>query len=206
MRRETVPLVGLEHLVPKGVCCSHGQIGLDVGWLDVLELGQVGAIRSGVADVFVRAIHGALAGRGVVIADVEEGSVAVPKIVVGYERDRRKLDSLPSGGFALASNVVLRLIGPGGVTAGASSESTQSLKQVIGSAVLLDDDHDVSDLPNRETDGGLMRQTTRYAGNGYGGCACRRVSGGGEGQRACAGGGTWVEGCSHATRHARHRK
>ncbi len=152
MSRETRPLVRLEHPIGKRVLLGHLQVRLNVRGFDVLELrigiSVLGASRRGqIAWDKVRPIHLAHPGSGVQVTHFHERAVAVVQIVViwiGTDRsqvNRSQRNGLMLGIDSRTGDVVLPGIGP---AAGHSSISAaQSLKQVVGRAILLEDDHHV---------------------------------------------------------------
>src|SRR6202035_3284266 len=143
MGRKTWSLVGLEHAIGESILLRHSEIRLNVSRIYIHELRIQGWTISGSlwARIWdqVRAVHRTYPGGPVQIAHMHEGAVGVAQIVVIRVAARAQvnlpqLDRLAFGVHSTAGDI------------GAARDQHLIMKQVVGGAVLLKDDHHVLDL------------------------------------------------------------
>src|ERR1700691_5155160 len=160
MGRETWALVRLEHPIRKCVLFGHGEVGLNVRRIHIHELRVREWRRATKRSPGTRgwdevgAVHRAYPGGRIQVAHLYERAVAVVQIVVirvsadGTQGDRAERDGRALRIHSAARDVILR----GGWacafagTAGPVRRKAQPLKQVVGRAILLEDDHDVRQI------------------------------------------------------------
>jgi len=126
------PLLGLKHVVGKGVLFGHLEIRRDIFRLHILELKMRRRLLTvpplaGITKLLdlVCAIHTPA------VIHVEEVGMAVAHVVVVRQWDRRQGNDLVLGIDPVILNVC------------ASLDQNRILKQVVGGAILLEDDHDM---------------------------------------------------------------
>src|SRR5271165_1005265 len=133
MRRKTWPLIGLKHSVAKGVLFGELEIRLYVGWIYIHELRvrrgigwrAIGPAINAIKRDQISSVHLASVIHG------DERRMAVAEVIVDGEAHRAERDGL-------AFRVQSRL---GNI--GLPRNQHGVLKEIVGRAILLDDNHDV---------------------------------------------------------------
>src|SRR6266849_10383241 len=139
MRRETRPLIGLEHSVAEGVGLSHREIGLHIRRLHIVVLGirrrTILLSLRAKNNIQIKTIHGAIVPGG------QEIVMAVPHIPRLRQRGGLELYDLPIGNLSATGDVSPIL------------DQYRVLKEIIRRAVLLEDHHYVVNLSWRRRGG-----------------------------------------------------
>jgi hypothetical protein len=139
MRRVTIPLVGLEHIVCPTIGLDEIEIRLHCtrGIIDITKL-RFGwaALRAFCAFYVCSSVHRARAGSGLV-AHCEEGSMIMSKIITKAELDGPRIGRAGAVDPSRRLNVVLP--GPW-IGAAHAWGCAQSIEQVVRRAVFLDDE------------------------------------------------------------------
>src|SRR3984893_1034189 len=134
MRRETRPLIGLEHPVAEGVGLSHGEIRLHIRRLHIVVLGirrrTIPSLRA-INSILIKTIHGAIVPGG------QEIAMAVTHIPRLRQRGGLELHDLPSRSLSAIGDV------------SAMRDQYWVLKKVIRRAILLEDHHHVLNFSGR---------------------------------------------------------
>ena len=103
MRRETRPLIGLEHPVAEGVGFSHGEIRLHIRLLHIIVLGirrrTILLSRLAKNNIQIKTIHGAIVPGG------QEIAMPVPHVPRLRQRGGLELHDLPSGSLSATGDV-----------------------------------------------------------------------------------------------------
>ena len=131
MGRSARTLVGLKHEVGPSVLLRHGDVGSNIGGVDILKRTLADA-----AVAAAEAVHLALIGRGIQVAHLNKGLMTMTRIVGTSQRDLNQLNRLT----LIIGSKVLHIVG---AWAQAAVRSAQALEKVVWSSVLLVDDHDV---------------------------------------------------------------
>ena len=137
MRRKAGSLVGLEHAVAESVLLGQCEVGLNVGWIDVHELGvgmRIGrAVGGGSARDQTRPVHFASVVHG------NKGGMGVAEIVIlRIGAVCPQVDGTERNGLAQRVAVLDNIRAP--------VDQHRILEKIIRSAVLLDYHHHVLNL------------------------------------------------------------
>ena len=142
MRGQTGALIGLKHTIAERISLRHLEIRGDVGRLHVLKLGMRRGGRTTWAIAIdpdpVGAVHFAA------LVHRQKSRVGMVEIVSHSERRRREWDD-SAGRTAAATRDV-----------GSPGNQNRIVEKIVGSAVFLDDNDDMLDLPEGEWRDGVI--------------------------------------------------